>query len=131
MLDLSGIAGLKTQSLSISPFGVKPGVIELVISAKKKKTEILFECSACGETFEDLEEIVCQCMICRRNLPVSSLLTIVEIPIVCTECFKAMKGLGTSEPETEYVAMAVKYIKINEEIKFKTLQSVISNISIV
>ena len=131
MLDLSGLAGLKTQSISISPFGAKPGVIELVISPKKRKTEISFECPTCGEVFEELEEIVCQCMICRKVLPISSLLTTVEIPILCTECYKAMKGMETPETKSEYLTMALKYIKLNDEIKFKTLLSVISNISIV
>jgi hypothetical protein len=102
LIDLSGILSFVINSISISPFGFNFGAAELITPSKS--SGIKFSCQKCGPVTET-GEILSTCMVCRRDLPLESLLTTQEIPIICTECVVALKEDNKSSISEEVISI--------------------------
>jgi hypothetical protein len=101
--DCGNMFTIKSPSLSISLTGVKIGVLE--IQSKNNSGVLLLNCSKCDASIKstELDEIVCECVICHKKGDIKEMNVSKEYPLFCDSCKAILAGEAESPEDMRRV----------------------------
>jgi hypothetical protein len=117
-LDISSQVALISPSFILTVNGITAGILETV---RQVGNTVEFICAKCQIKIP-IQEIECQCFICRKFFLHDKIVVLEQVPTLCTDCYRKMSedisGLTAREVEMkQLITLPANTIK-------KTLQQV-------